>query len=69
MTYDQFISKLEKAEIAYTVFRFDTALYVEVGRHGYRFENGQSSGGWNRDCGDDWRAEWEEWFALLREPI
>ena len=69
MTYDEFIGKLEKAGIAYTLFHFNTAVYVEVGRYGYRFEQGQSKGGWIRECGEDWRGEWDEWFALLREPI
>ena len=68
MTYEQFISKLEKAGIEYTLFHFDAATYVEVGPYGYRFINGQSKGGWNRNCGEDWRTEWEMWAAMLREP-
>ncbi len=50
------------------MLRFYSATYVEVGRYGYRFdENGNPTGGWIRDCGDDWRAEWQEWMALLTE--
>ena len=69
MSYEQFVRKLEKAGIAYSLFHFDSAVYVEVGRYGFRFEQGQSSGGWIGDCGDDWRSEAREWMALLREPF
>jgi len=69
MTYEQFISKLERAGIAYTLFCFDTCTYVGVGRYGFRFEQGESKGGWIRNCGEDRRAEWDKWFALLRDPI
>jgi len=68
VTYDQFINKLEKAEIEYTLLRYYTASYVEVGRFAYRFdEKGKSSGGWIKNCGDDWRAEWQDWMPLLTE--
>ena len=56
MNYKQFIAKLERAGIEYTLFHCDTAVYVEVGRFGYRFnEQGKSMGGWIANCGEDWR--------------
>lgn len=70
MNYEQFISKLEKAGIDYTLLRFHTATYVEIGRFAYRFnEQGRCQGGWIANCGEDWRAEWQKWAVLLREPI
>ena len=69
MDYEQFVSKLEKAGIEHTLFHFDTAVYVEIGRYGFRFEQGQFSGGWIRDCGDDWRSEGRAWLAMWRGPI
>jgi len=69
VNYEQFVSKLEKAGIEYTLLRFYSASYVEVGRFGFRFdEQGRSKGGWIRDCGDNWRSEWQAWMALLTEP-
>lgn len=38
MTYDQFVRKLEQVGIAYTLFHFDIATYVEVGWNGFRFK-------------------------------
>jgi hypothetical protein len=68
VNYKQFIGKLERAGIEYTLLRYYTASYVEVGRFAYRFdEKGKSTGGWIRNCGDDWRSEWQEWMALLTE--
>ncbi len=68
MTYEQFITKLEKNQIAYTLFRFYTATYVEVGRYAFAFNaQGKCTGGWIKNCGDDWRAEWQEWADLLTE--
>ena len=68
MTFEKFIGKLEKHRIEYTLLRFYSATYVEVGRFGYRFDGrGKSSGRWIRNCSDDWRAEWQEWLALLTE--
>ena len=70
MTIVHFIGKLEKDKIEYTLLRFYSATYVEVGRYGYRFDGqGKSTGGWIRNCGDDWRSEWQKWIALLNEPI
>jgi hypothetical protein len=41
-----------------------------VDRFGYRFnEQGQSRGGWIRNRAGDPESEWEEWAALLTEPI
>ncbi len=69
MNYEQSVSKLEKAGIEYTLLRFNTAIYVEIGRFTYRFdEKGKSSGGWIRNCGEDWRGEWQKWMDLLTEP-
>lgn len=68
ITYEEFVNKLEKNKIEYTLLRFYSATYVEVGRYGYRFDvQVKSTGGWIRDCGDDWRAEWQEWMALSNE--
>ena len=61
---------LENHRIEYTLLRFYSATCVEVGRFGYRFDGeGNSTGGWIRNRGDDWRSEWQEWMALLNEPI
>lgn len=69
MNYEQFITKLEKNKIEYTLLRFHSATSVEVGHFGYRFdEDGKSTGGWIRNCGDDWRTEWQKWLASLTEP-
>lgn len=67
MNYEQFVSKLEKDGIEYTLLRFYSRTYVEVGRFGYRFdEKGNSAGGWVRNCGEDWWEEWQDWLALLK---
>ena len=69
MNYEQFVSKLEKAGIEYTVLRFHSATYLEVGRFGYCFDRqSNSAGGWIRNCGNDWTTEWTKWAALLKEP-
>jgi hypothetical protein len=69
-TDKEFIAKLERRGIEHTVKRIDTGTYVEVGRFCYRFnEQGQSTGGWIRNCADDRKSEWEKWAALLTEPI
>lgn len=66
MNYEQFIRKLEEAKIEYTLLRY-SASYVEVGRFAYRFdEQGHCQGGWIANCGEDWEAEWQKWFVLLR---
>ena len=70
VTDKEFISKLEQGGIQYTVRRIDTGTYIEVGRFGYRFnEQGRSWGGWVRNYSEDRRSDWEEWAALLTEPI
>ena len=70
MTYGQFIATLEKTGIEYALFRYAGAVYVEVGRYGYRFdEAGKSSGGWIHNATEDWEAEWQRWLALLKERI
>jgi hypothetical protein len=70
VTCEHFILRLEKTGTEYTLLRFYTATYVEIGRFGYRFNNqGKLSGGWIHNCGEDWEAEWQKWFALLKEPI
>jgi hypothetical protein len=54
VTDKEFISKLEQGGIAYTVHRIENGSYVEVGRFCHRFnEQGQSRGGWIRDCAED----------------
>jgi len=69
VNHEQFVRKLEKAGIEYTLLCFHSATSVVVGRFGYMFdEEGNSAGGWIRNCGDDWRAEWQKWAALLKEP-
>ena len=68
MTFQQFHAKLETNKVEYTLLRFHTANYVEIGRFAYAFDGqGKCTGGWIRDCGDDWRSEWQEWMALLTE--
>lgn len=70
MTYGQFIARLEKTGIEYTLFRYAAAVYVEIGRYGYRFnQEGESSGGWIHNCADDWEPEWQKWSALFKEQI
>ena len=70
LTYEQFLNKLEKAGIAYTLWRSDSAIYVEIGRLAYKFqEDGECHGGWIRNCAEDWRSEWQKWVDLLTEPI
>jgi hypothetical protein len=67
MNYEQFVSKLEKEGIEYTLLRFYSCTYVEVGRFGYGFDvKGNSAGGWIRNCNDNWRSEGQKWLALLR---
>ena len=69
MTHEQFIAKLEKAGINYTVCSIDDGTLIEVGRFTYRFnEGGQLRGGWMKDCGNNWGADREQWAALLNEP-
>jgi hypothetical protein len=69
VNYTQFVSKLEKAGIEYTLLRFYSTSYVEVRGFAYCFnENGKCTGGWIRNCGDDWRSEWQEWMDMLNEP-
>jgi hypothetical protein len=70
VTDKEFIAKLERGGIAYTVRRLENGSYVEVGRYCYRFnEQGQSRGGWINNCAADRRADWERWAALLTEPL
>jgi hypothetical protein len=69
VTDTEFIAKLERDGIEYTVKRIDTGTYIEVGRFGYRFnEQGQSRGGWVRNYSEDRRSDWGKWAALLNEP-
>jgi hypothetical protein len=52
VTEKEFIDKLERRRIGYTVKRIDTGTYIEVGRFGYRFnEQCRSRGGWVGRCG------------------
>ena len=70
VTDKEFIAKLEQGGIEYTLRRSDTATCIEVGRYCYRFnEQGQSRGGWIRNCAEDRKAEWEQWAAVLNEPL
>jgi hypothetical protein len=70
VTDKEFIAKLERGGIEYTVRRIETGTYIEVGRFGYRFnEEGQSRGGWIRNWAGDRELEWEKWAALLNEAI
>ena len=70
ITDKEFIAKLERGGIAYTVRRLDAATVIEISRYCYRFnEQGQSRGGWINNCAADRSAEWQKWAALLNEPI
>jgi hypothetical protein len=70
VTDKEFIAKLERGGIEYSVRRIDTATCIEVGRFCYRFnEEGQSRGGWINNCAAHRKAEWEKWAVLLTEPI
>lgn len=70
VTDKEFITKLERGGIEYSVRRIDTATYIEVGRYCYRFnEQGQSRGGWINNLAADRRSDWEKWAALLTEPL
>ncbi len=70
VSVEEFVAKLERGGIEFTVRRIDTATCIEVGRYCYRFnEEGQSRGGWINNCAADRRAEWQKWAALLNEPV
>jgi len=65
-----FIATLELRGIEHTVKRIDTGTYIEVGCFSYRFnERGQSRGGWIKNYTEDRTSDWEQWAALLNEPI
>ena len=69
VTDKEFIAKLERGGIAYTVRRIENGSYIEVGRYCYRFnEQGQSRGGWINNLAADRMADWEKWAAMLTEP-
>jgi hypothetical protein len=70
VTNKEFIAKLERRGIEYTVRGIDAGTYIEVGRYCYRFnEQGLSRGGWINNLAADRRFEWQKWAALLTEPI
>jgi hypothetical protein len=70
ITDREFIAKLERRGNEYTVRRIENSSYVEVGRFCYRFnDHGQSRGGWINNLAADRMADWENWVALLNEPI
>ncbi|MBZ5658819.1 MAG: hypothetical protein LAO08_00280 [Acidobacteriia bacterium] len=70
ITDKEFIAKLERGEIEYIVRHIENGSYVEVGRFGYRFnERGKSRGGWIRNYTEDRTSDWEQWAALLTEPL
>ena len=70
VTDKEFIANMERRGIEYTVKRIDSGTYITVGRFGYRFnERGKSRGGWIRNWPGDRESEWEQWAALLNEPI
>jgi hypothetical protein len=70
LTDKEFIANLERRGIEYTGKRIDTGTYIEVGRFGYRFnERGKSRGGWIKNYTEDRTSDWEQWAALLTEPI
>ena len=49
----------------YIVCHVDNARWIEVGRFCYRFdEQGESMGGWIKECTADWAAERKQWAAL-----
>lgn len=59
---------MEKNKIEYTLLRFYSATYVEVGRFAYRFDGqGKPAGGWIKDSGEDWKPKWQRWMDLLTE--
>ena len=70
VTDKEFIAKLERGGIEYTVRRIENGSYVEVGCFCYRFnEHGQSRGGWINNLAADRMADWEKWASLLTEPL
>jgi len=70
LTDKEFIAKLERRGIEYTVKCIDTGTYIAVGRFGYRFnEQGRSRGGWIRNYAEDRESDWEKWAALLNDPL
>jgi len=70
VTDKEFIAKLERGGIGYTVRRLGTATCVEVGRYCYRFnEQGFSRGGWINNLAADRTSDWEKWAALLRDAV
>jgi len=70
ITDKEFIAKLERGGIEYTVRRIDTATCIEVGRFCYRFnEQGLSRGGWINNLAADRMSDWGKWAALLNEPL
>ena len=70
VTDREFIAKLERGGIEYTVRRLENGSYVEVGRYCYRFnQQGLSRGGWINNMAADRVSDWEKWAALLNESI
>ena len=70
VTEKEFIAKLKRRGIEYTVKRIDTGTYIAVGRFCYRFnEQGHSRGGWIRNWAGNRESDWEKWVALLNESI
>jgi hypothetical protein len=69
MTLLEFVSILEKAQIAYDTFHVEGATYVEIVKHfGYRFNiRGTLDGGWLLPpVSNDWETEWQEWRKILQ---
>ena len=70
VTDKEFITKLERGGIGYTVRRLGNGSYVEVGRYCYCFnQQGLSRGGWINNLAADRMSDWEKWAALLTEPL
>jgi len=63
---DQFVAKLQAEGAEYLIADYGNGQVVWISRFGYPFnKDGRLRGGFVRDCGPEWQAEWREWAAML----